>query len=176
MNVKIIEFGFPILRTVAAPVTIFDKKLGRLLDSMRQTLYASNDSAALAAPQIAVSKRVVVMDYKDEYLELVNPSIVSHGEETEVGIEGCLSLPNYSGLVPRYYTVEVEYYDRNGGHHRIERSGAVARCLQHEIDHLGGILYIDRMQDPFVRHDQNGKVLDITKYLLPGMPRPLNPV
>ncbi|HEX2869408.1 MAG TPA: peptide deformylase [Ignavibacteriales bacterium] len=148
---KIVRFGHPVLRETAKPVTVFHHKLHELVDSLTDTLFRSEDGAAIAAPQIGVSKRIVVIDYEDEFLELINPEILaSSGEQT--GYEGCLSFPGFIGTVPRAETVRVKYQDRNGNEITIERSGNMARCLQHEIDHLDGILFIDKVTDKFVMH------------------------
>ncbi|MDP3581045.1 MAG: peptide deformylase [Ignavibacteria bacterium] len=147
---KILEIGDPVLRQKAKPVTVFHKKLHALIDAMLATLDDRDDGAALAATQVGIMKRIVVIDYKNEFFEMVNPEIISMGG-MESNIEGCLSLPGLSGVVPRAVTVKVKYQDRNGIEQIIERSGALARCFQHEIDHLDGILYIDKMEEEFVK-------------------------
>lgn len=155
---KIVHFGDPVLREKAKPVTVFHHKLHELVDSLTDTLFRSDDGAAIAAPQIGVSKRIVVIDYEDEFLELINPEILSSSGE-QSGYEGCLSFPGFIGTVPRAETVSVKYQDRNGNEITIERSGNMARCLQHEIDHLDGILFIDKVTDKFVVHqDTNEKI------------------
>ncbi|MGE5353662.1 MAG: peptide deformylase [Syntrophothermus sp.] len=157
---KIVRFGQPVLRETAKPVTVFHHKLHELVDSLSDTLYRSDDGAAIAAPQIGVSKRIVVIDYEDEYLELINPEILSSsGEET--GLEGCLSLPGFFGNVPRAEAVKVKYQDRNGKEIVIERQGNMARCLQHEIDHLDGILFIDKVTDKYLTHQDTDKKLKL---------------
>jgi peptide deformylase len=157
---KIALFGDTVLRETASPVKVFHKKLHLLIDAMKYTLDATDDAAALAAPQISVSKRITVIDYLGEYIEMVNPEILEmHGEET--AYEGCLSLPGFSGAVKRAYTVKVKFQDRHGKEKVIERSGAMARCIQHEIDHLDGILYIDRMSDEYVRNDEKKSLLSV---------------
>lgn len=148
----IVQFGDPVLRIVASPVTVFHKKLHALIDTMRFTLQSNDDGAALAAPQIGVSKRVVVIDYQGEYIELINPKIIE-STGSVIDEEGCLSFTGFSGLVQRAETVKVQFQDRYGKEEVISRSGPMARCLQHEIDHLDGILYIDRM-------DKNATVSD----------------
>lgn len=156
---KIVRFGEPVLREKAKPVTVFHHKLHELVDSLTDTLFRSEDGAAIAAPQIGVSKRIVVIDYEDEYIELINPEILSSdGEQT--GYEGCLSFPGFIGNVTRSDTVKVKYQDRDGKEITIERSGNMARCLQHEIDHLDGILFIDKVSDKYLVHqDTKEKVL-----------------
>lgn len=140
----IVQFGDPVLRNIASPVTVFHKKLHALIDTMKFTLQSNDDGAALAAPQIGVSKRVVVISYIGEYIELVNPKIIE-STGSVIDEEGCLSFTGFSGLVPRAESVKVQFQDRYGKEEVISRSGSMARCLQHEIDHLDGILYVDRM-------------------------------
>jgi len=151
---RIIFFGNPVLRDKAKPVTAFHKKLHALVDVMKFTLLNEDGAAAIAANQVSVLKRITVINYMDEYLELINPEIISSSGEN-VDSEGCLSLPGYSGNVRRAETVTVKFQDRNGKERTIERSGRMARCLQHEIDHLDGILFIDRMEEPFVTNGEN---------------------
>ena len=156
--IAIVPFGYPVLREVARPVEAFDKKLGRLLDRMVKVLDSRRDGAALAAPQLSALQRVVVMDYQGEFLELVNPQILS-AEGREVDFEGCLSLPGVSGRVPRFAKVRVRYQDGEGKTCEIEREGAIARCLQHEIDHLDGILYIDRMEEDLLHANDGSRTM-----------------
>jgi peptide deformylase len=151
---KIIVLGDPLLRQKAKPVTVFHKKLHALIDTLAETLYASDDGAAIAANQIGVLKQITVIDYLDEYIEMVNPEIVS-GEGEQTDYEGCLSIPGYSGLVSRYESVQVKYLDRTGKENVIERSGKMARCFQHEIDHLNGILFIDKVKEDFLIHNES---------------------
>lgn len=155
---KIVQFGNKTLRQKAKPVTVFHKKLHQLIDSMYETLKNVDDGAALAAPQVDVSKQITVIDYQGEYLELVNPEIIeTRGERTE--FEGCLSYVGYVGKVTRYEYVKVRYQNRFGEELVIERTGEMAKCLQHEIDHLNGILYIDRSKEKYIyHHDKNTKL------------------
>jgi peptide deformylase len=121
---------------------------------MVDTLYSKDDGAALAANQVGILKRIIVIDYEDEYLELVNPEIIeANGEQTDN--EGCLSYPGYFGQVKRYDFVKVTYQDRYGKKHVIEKKGNMARCLQHEIDHLDGILFIDRLTEDFLINNES---------------------
>lgn len=154
-RLRVLAFGDPVLRQVAAPVRVFHKKLQRDIDSLAATLAARNDGAALAAPQVGLLKRFVVMDYQNEYLELVNPRILE-AEGQEDGEEGCLSFVGFFGVVPRASRIRVAYQDRFGAEHVIEREGLVARCLQHEIDHLDGILFPDRMKESSLIHPDSG--------------------
>lgn len=135
--------GDPVLRKSAQEVKRFDGVLGRLLDDMAESMYYY-EGVGLAAPQIGISKRIVVIDADDSgLLELVNPAIVA-SEGEEVDIEGCLSVPKTYGEVKRAARVKVVAQNRLGERIEIEAEGLLARALQHEIDHLHGILFIDR--------------------------------
>ncbi len=142
-------FGDPALRVKAKPVTAFHKKLHRTIDGMKAVLLAREDGAALAATQVGIPRRIVVIDYLGEYIEMINPVITGSSGESD-DFEGCLSLPGFSGRVTRARQVTVTFQDRNGNPVTIEREGPMARCIQHEVDHLDGILFIDRMEDEFV--------------------------
>jgi peptide deformylase len=152
---KIVIFGEPVLRESAQPVTVFHKKLHALVDTMKNTLLSAENAAALAANQIGVLKRIIVINYMDEYFEMLNPEILSLSEESVVDSEGCLSLPGYNGNVRRALEVKAKFQDRYGKEIIVEASGPMARCIQHEIDHLNGILYIDRMEEQFVTDDND---------------------
>ena len=113
-----------------------------MLDDMKETVRAER-GAGLAAPQIGISKRVVVIDVEEGYFEMVNPVILSaKGEQT--GPEGCLSVKGKQGTVTRPYKVKAEYRDRNGRKHKLTAEGFFARAVCHELDHLDGILYTDK--------------------------------
>ncbi len=171
---QIARFGNPILRQTARPVNSFNKNLHSLLDSMTSTLKQCEDGAALAATQVSVLKRVVVVDYEDDHLELINPEILA-GDDIQSEYEGCLSLPGYAGLVPRFNFVRLKYYDRKGRDNVIERRGMLARCFQHEIDHLDGVLFVDMMTADQLVHSKTDttisrqSVLDITNGLIPDV-------
>ena len=140
---SIVQEGDEILRQKAQVVRRFDERLHRLLDDMAETLHGE-EGVGLAAPQIGVSKRVVVIDVGEGLIELVNPEIVAHaGEETTA--EGCLSIKGRNGLVTRYYQATVKAQNRYGEEFTLDGEGLLARAFQHEIDHLDGILFIDRM-------------------------------
>ncbi|MEW5763134.1 MAG: peptide deformylase, partial [Bacillota bacterium] len=126
----------------AAPVRHYDGRTEKLLANMADTLY-NYRGVGLAAPQIGVSKRLVVVDIGKGLLELVNPEIL-WATGVERGKEGCLSLPGLWGEVDRATEIEVRYLDRRGRELRFRATGFLARVLQHEIDHLDGILFIDR--------------------------------
>ena len=143
-KLKIMIAGNPVLREEAKPVERIDKKLQRLLKDMAETMYAA-DGVGLAAPQIGVSKRVVVIDVGEGLYELINPVIVKR-EGKVVGSEGCLSVPDYEGEVERSEYVECEFTDRTGQRMLLQAGGLLAVCIQHELDHLDGILFIDKAQ------------------------------
>jgi len=139
---KIVEVGEPVLRQQARPVTVINKKVKRLLDDMAETMYRAK-GVGLAAPQIGISKRIIVVDVGEGLWELINPEIIfSEGEE--VDIEGCLSIPGVTGEVKRASRVRVRGLNRNGQQQVITAEGFAARAFQHEIDHLDGILFIDK--------------------------------
>ena len=134
-----------ILRKHSRVVEKFDQRLHTLLDDMAETMRAGN-GAGLAAPQVGVLKRCCVIDRGEEedILELVNPEIIKSEGECTV-IEGCLSVPNRAGRVVRPEKVTVKAQDRDGNPIEIEGEGMIAVCICHEIDHLDGILYVDKM-------------------------------
>jgi len=137
-----------ILRKKAAPVTTFDAALERLIDDMIETMYAA-PGVGLAANQVGVLKQIAVIDVsgKDEkpsLLVLINPEII-HLEDEAAIEEGCLSIPGYTTVVKRAEKAVVRCFDRAGKEIEIEGDEILARALQHEIDHLNGILFIDRI-------------------------------
>ncbi len=134
--------GNPVLRQVATKVTKIDKKIKRLLSDMADTMYAA-DGVGLAAPQIGVSSRIVVIDVGDGILEMINPEIICK-EGTCTNVEGCLSVPNFDGEVERAKSVKVKYQDRNGKPIVLDATELLAIAVQHELDHLDGILFIDK--------------------------------
>ena len=141
---EIITAGNPILKAVAAPVTAFDKKLKFLILDMKKTLYEAN-GVGLAAPQIAVSKRIFVADDGESGFEAyINPEWQPDGDEMATDSEGCLSVPGLFGEVTRYARVIVRYQDIHGKKKVKKASGLLARCIQHETDHLNGILFIEK--------------------------------
>lgn len=138
---EIKKAGEAVLKEQAAPIERIDKSIRILLDDMAETMYKAN-GVGLAAPQVGKSVQVVTIDVGEGLIELVNPQIVRK-EGTEVGQEGCLSVPGIYGEVERAAKVTVEFLNRRGKRHRITATGLLARCLQHEIDHLHGRLFID---------------------------------
>ena len=138
----VVQVGEPILRKVCKEVKNFDAELGALLDDMKQTVRAE-DGAGLAAPQIGVDARVVVVDVEEGFFELVNPEIYyEKGEQT--GPEGCLSVKGKQGIVTRPEKVKIVYRDRTARKHKLTAEGFFARAVCHELDHLDGVLYIDK--------------------------------
>ena len=139
---SVVQNGDPVLRQKCQPVKNFNNELWALLDDMKQTVRAER-GAGLAAPQIGVSLRAVVIDVDEGYYELINPEILFvKGEQS--GPEGCLSVKGKQGTVTRPYKVKAEYRDRNGSKHKLTAEGFFARAVCHELDHLDGILYTDK--------------------------------
>ena len=138
----ILTQGDPALAKICRPVEKFDQKLHELLDDMKETLVQAN-GVGLAAPQIGILRRVVVvMDAEDNMVELVNPQIIaSAGEQT--GLEGCLSVPGKYGVVTRPATATVRAQDRDGNFFEMSGEGIVARCFCHELEHLDGHLFVE---------------------------------
>ena len=136
------------LTTRSAPVERIDSSVLRLLDEMLETMYAA-PGIGLAAPQVGVLRRVFVADLGGEGerapIYVVNPEIVAHSETVSIAEEGCLSLPKQFGEVARFDQVRMRYLDRQGANQEIEADGLLARCLQHEIDHLNGVLFVDHL-------------------------------
>lgn len=145
-KLKILVAGDPVLRQVCEPVQKIDKKLQRLLRDMAETMYDA-EGVGLAAPQIGVLKRIVVIDVGDDLglLEMINPEITLR-EGSAVGPEGCLSVPDFEGEVERASHIECEFTDRNGKRLKLTAEGLLAVCVQHELDHLDGVLFVDKAQ------------------------------
>jgi len=141
---KIITLGDEGLRKVAKPMTRFDLRLWLLLKDMADTMY-KQEGVGLAAPQVGILRRVVVVDVGEGLVELVNPEIIAV-EGEQCGPEGCLSIPGRQGLVCRPDKVTVKAQDRNGKPFEVTGEGFLARAFCHEIDHLDGVLYIDKME------------------------------
>lgn len=147
---KIRIFPDPVLRVRAEPVTVVDDEVRRIFADMAETMYAG-DGIGLAAPQVGISRRIVVMDtamddesHKPNLVYLINPRIVARSGDVTYS-EGCLSFPDLHIDVKRSADVTVEFEDEKGEPRRIEASGITAVCLQHEIDHLDGVLFVDRL-------------------------------
>jgi peptide deformylase len=143
MALDIRTFGDPVLKTCAAPVDTFDESLVRLAEDMLATM-RDNDGAGLAANQVGRLKRVLVASVEDEDYVIVNPVLTDWSTTTERGAEGCLSIPGIQVEVERPTAVTVSGQDASGKPLRIEASDMLARVLQHEVDHLDGVLILDR--------------------------------
>jgi peptide deformylase len=145
---EIIEAPDRRLTTPSAPVERIDADLLRLLDDMLETMYAA-PGIGLAAPQVGVPTRAFVADLSGEGerapIYVINPEVIARSTTTNIAEEGCLSLPKHFGEVARFDQVRVRYLDRAGATQEIEADGLLARCLQHEIDHLDGILFVDHL-------------------------------
>ena len=152
---KIMTVKEPCLHKVCRPVEKFDGKLHKLLDDMKDTLADAN-GVGLAAPQVGILRRVVVVDTGEEMLELVNPELLETSGEQE-GAEGCLSVPGKYGLVKRPMVAKVRAQDRDGNFFEVEGEELVARCFCHEIDHLDGIVYTEIMERFLTEEEMNGE-------------------
>lgn len=145
----IVKFGEHVLQQPAAPVTVFDAELDRLIEDMIETMYAA-PGVGLAAPQVGIAQRLCVIDVSGgkaggEVLTLINPEFVER-DGMQLEEEGCLSLPGFSTTVARPARAVVRALDRTGQPRVVEGTGLLARALQHEIDHLDGRLFLDRLR------------------------------
>ena len=167
VKLEIVQAGNPILRQRARPLTveqIGSREIQKLIEFMRASMHEA-PGVGLAAPQLGLSIQLAVIEDREEYHKevseallrererrpvpfhaIINPAIEELGEERAEFFEGCLSLSGFSALVPRARSVRISCLDERGQHKIIDASGWYARILQHEIDHLNGVLYIDRMQ------------------------------
>jgi peptide deformylase len=155
---KIARIGHPVVRQAARPLRedeVRSPEVQRLIDDMRETMY-DYEGVGVAAPQVHVGLRLAVLEVaaSDEraheavpFSVLVNPKVTPLGEELEVAYEGCLSVPDLRGPVPRPARVRLEALDREGKPYTVEAAGFHARVIQHECDHLDGHVYLDRMKD-----------------------------
>ena len=161
--------GDMILYKKSKEVEIFDEHIKQIVEDMFETMYKYN-GVGLAAPQIGILKRILVIDTgeKDEKLEMINPKITKLEKEVILS-EGCLSFPNVFGNVRRYNYTEAEYMTKDGEKKIIKAEGLLAQAIQHEIDHLNGILFIDQVIDgKFYTFDEKGKKKNIvykSKYI-----------
>lgn len=145
-NIRIL--GDEILKKQAKEVTEMTPKIEELIDDMFETMYDAN-GCGLAAPQVGIRKRIVVIDCGDQPLVLINPEILeTSGEQT--GQEGCLSVPGKVGIVTRPNYAKVKALDENMDEIIVEGTELLARCLCHEIDHLNGIMYVDKAEGPLM--------------------------
>ncbi len=153
---KIVTLGDDVLRKVCKKQEKFDKRLWTLLDDMADTMYKA-EGVGLAAPQVGVLRRVVVIDIGDGLVEMINPVIVESSGK-QCGREGCLSLPGRQGVVTRPNVVKVEAQDRFGNDIIVEGEEFFARAVCHELDHLDGRVYIDVMDRELTREEINGHI------------------
>jgi peptide deformylase len=172
MTRPIYVYGMPVLRKRAADIDKDDKELNQLIEDMYDTLYHA-DGVGLAAPQIGKSLRLIVVDgttievenepeLKDFKKAFINAYIIEEeGDEWDFN-EGCLSLPNIREDIRRKSRIRLQYYDQDFNFHDEYLDGIRARILQHEVDHLNGVLFIDRLQ-PLKKRLINGKLRDISK-------------
>ena len=148
---NIIKMGDPLLRKKSKVVENYDEKLHQLIDDMIETLH-SVGGLGLAAPQVGVLKRVCIVEYDDKLYELVNP-VLKKSSGKCVDNEGCLSVVGFRGLVERPEKIDVEYFDRNGKKCKQHAEGYFARVFLHEMDHLDGILFADKMVKKIIDDD-----------------------
>lgn len=164
MSTEILQIGNPILRKIATEVTEIDSaKIQTLIDELILITQQSH-GVGIAAPQIGISYRVIIVAshpnirYPDapfmSPMAMINPRIISHSEEIVIATEGCLSVKEKRGDVPRYENIVVEYITRDGNVQRQEYHNFIARIIQHELDHLNGILFVDHLQDEFMINHQ----------------------
>ncbi|WP_404470328.1 peptide deformylase [Sutcliffiella horikoshii] len=141
----IVKYPAPVLEQNCEAVTLFDKRLVRLLNNMYNTMLEA-DGVGLAAPQVGIAKRIAIVDIDDKHgkIELINPEIVEE-EGEQVGPEGCLSFPDLYGEVKRSDYVKVRAQNRKGKWYELEARGFLARAIQHEIDHLNGVLFTSKV-------------------------------
>ncbi len=151
---KIFTIGARELRVKANPITKFDSRLDVILRDMADTMYEA-EGIGLAGPQVGIQRRLVVVDVGEGLMEFVNPEIIA--SEGECGMaEGCLSVPGRRGFVLRPEKVTVQAQDKTGKPFTLEADGLLARCVQHEIDHLDGVLYVDKMEYEVYPEDEEG--------------------
>lgn len=142
---EILEFPDPRLRTIAEPVTVFDAALRRVIDDMFETMYAA-PGIGLAATQVNYHKRLLVLDISDDKNEprvFINPSFEPVDQGMQDYNEGCLSVPGYYDIVTRHDRIRVKAMDGHGQPFELEASGLLSVCIQHEMDHLDGKLFVD---------------------------------
>ena len=137
--------GDPVLKQHCSKVEKIDKRLRQLLDDMAETMYA-NEGVGIAAPQVGIPIRAVVVDVDNKRYDLINP-VITCREGSVIDSEGCLSCPNLFGDVERAEKIRVKYISRFNKEKELEAEGLLARCIQHEIDHLEGRLFIDIAQN-----------------------------
>lgn len=152
---KVVKVGDEILRKKSKEVKDFDESLWQLLDDMKETMHAS-DGMGLAAVQVGILRRAIIVEVNNAFIELINPVITAKkGEDIEQ--EGCLSVGNFRGRVKRPYQITVKAFDRFGYPFTLTGEKWLARCICHEIDHLNGILFIDNCLDKDLYLKQNSR-------------------
>ena len=148
-NLQIITVPNPLLKEKSEDVKEFNQNLKNTIRNMYDTLYSSGNGIGLAAPQVGIMKRIVVIDIKEKDksnpITFINPKIVKKSKETFVNEEGCLSIPDFFANVERYKEVEVQWLNENGDLKSANYNGLMSICIQHEIDHLNGVLFIDHI-------------------------------
>jgi peptide deformylase len=156
LSIRIIRTGDdPVLRQIAKPVPQITPAIHKLLDDMAETMYDAQ-GIGLAANQIGIAKRIVVIDVGEGLIELVNPEILS-SSGTQTDYEGCLSLPGIRGRVTRALNVTVRFQNRHGETVELDAEGLLARCVQHELDHLNGILFTDYLKPSDIVYEKESQ-------------------
>jgi peptide deformylase len=163
-TLKILRYPDPRLHTVAKPVREVDARIRRLVDDMLESMYAA-EGVGLAATQVDVHERVIVIDVsdaRDQPIVLINPELTDQSEEMMLGDEGCLSVPEVYDKVPRHARVTVRALDRDGRSRDIAAEGLLAVCVQHEMDHLLGKVFVEYLS-PLKRSRIRSKMLKKTR-------------
>lgn len=181
-ELQIALYGSSVLKKLAEPIQKIDKALEGLANAMLQKMYAA-EGIGLAAPQVGISRRLIVIDlqdcgqaHKEPLLDgkpiplgllfpliAINPSFSQVGKETTFEQEGCLSIPGVVGSVTRFMTIKANYQDLEGAWHTLETDGLLSRCIQHEVDHLNGVLFVERVSKEELKEQE--KVLQTIKVL-----------
>jgi peptide deformylase len=159
-TLHILRYPDPRLHTIARPVSVVDARIVRLVDDMLETMYGAK-GIGLAATQVDVHERVIVIDVSerhDEPLVLINPELIAASDDLVPGEEGCLSVPDIYDKVPRHSRVSVRALDRDGTSRSIDAEGLLAVCIQHEMDHLMGKVFVELLS-PLKRNRIRTKML-----------------
>lgn len=155
---NIITIGNELLTKECKPVVNFDEHLSQIIDDLKDTLKQNKTGVGLAAPQIGILKRIVVIDDGESSFELVNPEIIKSSKATQYGVEGCLSVPNEWGYVHRPKKIKVKYFDRYGKVHFVSPEDFLCVIFCHEIDHLNGVLFTSIMEEEYIpKTDKSSK-------------------
>ena len=148
-TLQIITLPNPLLKEKSEDIEVFDQNLKSIIRNMYDTLYSSGNGIGLAAPQVGIMKRIVVIDIKEKDksnpITFINPKIIKRSKETFINEEGCLSIPDFFANIERYKEVEVEWFNVDGDLKSEKYNGLLSICIQHEIDHLNGVLFIDHL-------------------------------